>query len=110
MEAQSDIEFRQLCSLRVIIKVILDVPGCKECGYWSNEFGGNLLFVDELFVKPESRNRGIGRNFFEYINTERPFAGVVCALEVAPNNDRARRLYASLGFEPRSYTMMIRRN
>src|ERR1051325_3070927 len=25
--------------------------------YWSNEFGGNLLFVDELYVVPEARSQ-----------------------------------------------------
>lgn len=77
--------------------------------YWSNEFGGNLLFVDELFVKPEFRNRGIARKFFDFLRTQRPFDAVVCALEVSPNNSRARKLYKSLGFEPRKYTMMTRR-
>ena len=77
--------------------------------YWSNEFGGTLLFVDELFVKPEARNRGIGREFFEFLRTQRPFDAIVSALEVSPKNLRARKLYFSLGFEPRNYTMMLRR-
>jgi GNAT superfamily N-acetyltransferase len=74
--------------------------------YWSNEFGGTVLFVDELFVKPEFRNGGIARKFFEFLNNTRPFEAIVCALEVSPANHPARQLYKSLGFEPRSYTMM----
>jgi hypothetical protein len=35
--------------------------------YWSNEFGGVLLFVDELFVLREVRNRGIGHSFFRFL-------------------------------------------
>lgn len=77
--------------------------------YWSNEFSGTLLFVDELFVKPEARNRGIGQQFFEFLRARRPFDAIVCAVEVSPKNDRARKLYSSLGFEPRSHKMMLRR-
>jgi GNAT superfamily N-acetyltransferase len=36
--------------------------------YWSNEFGGTVLFADELFVSPEARNRGIGRRFFQFLD------------------------------------------
>src|ERR1700722_6509130 len=28
--------------------------------YWSNEFGGTVLFIDELFVTPELRSQGVG--------------------------------------------------
>jgi GNAT superfamily N-acetyltransferase len=66
--------------------------------YWSNEFGGTLLFVDELFVVPGSRNRGIARSFFEYLEQQRPFEPVALGLGVSPANSRARRLYDSLGF------------
>jgi GNAT superfamily N-acetyltransferase len=66
--------------------------------YWSNEFGGRLLFVDELFVVAEFRGRGIGRSFFRYLERERPFGPVALALGVNSGNERARRLYESLGF------------
>ena len=66
--------------------------------YWSNEFGGRLLFVDELFVLPEFRSHGIGRSFFTYLDRERPFQYVALGLAVNPGNPRARRLYESLGF------------
>src|SRR5919108_5794648 len=39
--------------------------------YWSNEFGGTLLFVDELFVVSNARRRGIGRSFFKYLEEVR---------------------------------------
>jgi GNAT superfamily N-acetyltransferase len=77
--------------------------------YWSNEFGGTILFVDELFVKPQARGRGIGRRFFEFVRTQKPFDAVACALEVSPKNDRARRFYESTGFAPRGHTMMVSR-
>src|SRR4051812_34105455 len=47
-------------------RVIVFRTGSEICGYallipyWSNEFGGTLVFIDELFVKPASRNLGLG--------------------------------------------------
>jgi GNAT superfamily N-acetyltransferase len=76
--------------------------------YWSNEFGGTLLFVDELFVVPEARRRGIGRSFFKYLDEVRPFEAVALALEVSPGNKEARRLYESLGFYPRQNSILTR--
>jgi GNAT superfamily N-acetyltransferase len=79
--------------------------------YWSNEFGGNLLYIDELFVVPEARNRGISRRFFAYLQRTRPYDPVALALEVTPANTNARRLYESLGFElRRNSTFTLRVN
>jgi len=85
-------------------RIVLFQQGEILCGYallipyWSNEFGGTLLFVDEIFVIPEARNRGIGRSFFKFLNQSRPFEAVAVALEVSPGNAGALRLYESLGF------------
>jgi GNAT superfamily N-acetyltransferase len=77
--------------------------------YWSNEYGGTIVHVDELFVVPEARSRGIARQFFEFLGQTRPFDAVAIALEVSPANLRAQRLYESLGFSPRRNTTLIRR-
>ena len=85
-------------------RIVLFRQGELLCGYallipyWSNEFGGTLLFVDEMFVIPEARNRSIGRRFFKFLDQTRPFEAVALALEVSPGNAGALRLYESLGF------------
>jgi GNAT superfamily N-acetyltransferase len=61
--------------------------------YWGNEFGGTLLFVDEMFVIPEARNRVIGRSFFRFLEEQRPLDAIAVALEVSPRNTAARRHY-----------------
>ena len=73
--------------------------------YWSNEFGGHVVVVDELFVTPEARNRGIARNFFRFLGEQRPFDAVALALEVSPGNTGALRLYQSLGFSCRNNSL-----
>jgi ribosomal protein S18 acetylase RimI-like enzyme len=77
--------------------------------YWSNEYGGTILYVDELFVIPECRNRGVARQFFEHLARSKPFDAVAIALEVSPANERAQRLYESLGFTRRRNTILFRR-
>lgn len=77
--------------------------------YWSNEYGGTILYVDELFVVPSARSRGIGRKFFEFIFRERPFDAVAAAVEVSPANVRALRLYESIGFRVRRNSCLIYR-
>ena len=69
--------------------------------YWSTEFGGTVLYVDEIYVAAEARNRGIAKGFFKFLDEERPFDAVAIALEVSPANARALRLYESLGFRER---------
>ena len=75
--------------------------------YWSNEFGGTLVFIDELFVLPEARGRGLGRKFVEWVKAGRPYDAVAVLLEVSPANVRARRLYESLGFVARANALLV---
>ncbi len=77
--------------------------------YWSNEFGGTLLFIDEIFVLPDARGRGIGKSFFRFLREKRPYDPAALALEVTPSNDRAYSLYASLGFEKRKNSVLMLR-
>lgn len=77
--------------------------------YWSNEYGGMLLYVDELFVTPAARNLGIAHEFFEFLSQARPFDAVAICLEVSPANLRAQRLYESIGFSCRRNATWLRR-
>jgi ribosomal protein S18 acetylase RimI-like enzyme len=76
--------------------------------YWSNEYGGTILYVDELYVIPECRNRGVGRQFFEHLARTKPFDAIAIALEVSPANERAQRFYESLGFTRRRNAILLR--
>ena len=66
--------------------------------FWSNEFGGNIVIIDELFIKKEFRSQGIGAEFLRYLAKNKIFEAVALQLEVTENNLKARRLYKSLGF------------
>ena len=67
--------------------------------YWSNEYGGDFLQIDELYVKPEWRNKGIGTSFFEFLLREYKENKVALSLEVTPANNKAIEYYRKIGFE-----------
>lgn len=95
--------------------VVLDIEG-QLCGYallisfWSNELGGEVYVIDEVYVEPRHRGHRYATRLFEDLaaGTEPWSAEVVAlALEVTPNNVRARRLYERLGF--RAHNLAMRR-
>ena len=67
--------------------------------YWSNEYGGDILHIDELYVKPEYRERGAATCFFKHIAKTYRDKIVAVQLEVSSSNTRAMNYYLKLGFK-----------
>jgi len=68
--------------------------------FWSNEFGGPMLFVDELYVSPSVRGQGVGRQVLQWaVAWARSHGFVRVELEVNRENARAHALYTRCGFE-----------
>ena len=65
--------------------------------YWSNEYGGTIVFIDELYIKPSFRNQGLGSQFLKIIESKFPNINTF-ALEVSPSNKHALNLYFKNGF------------
>lgn len=80
------------------------------CGYvllalsFSNEAGGKVIWIEELYVRENMRGMGIAKKFFDFIKKE-DFAAI--RLEVEPDNVRAVKLYTSLGFKNLGYAQYI---
>jgi ribosomal protein S18 acetylase RimI-like enzyme len=97
--------------------VYLMGPARAPIGYivitfgWSLEFGGLDGFVDELYVRPGVRKRGVASETL--LSLPRALAGAglkALHLEVARDNEVAQRLYARAGFALRDgYQLMTRR-
>jgi len=68
--------------------------------YWSNEYGGNIEMIDEVYVKPPWRGKGIGSAFLEHLGHNAGASVKGLQLEVTPRNNRANALYARHGFRP----------
>ena len=77
---------------------------------WSIEFGGMDGFVDEIFVRPGVRGRGVAGEVLLALPRALAGAGLKALhLEVAAENEAARRLYARSGFALRAgYHLMTR--
>lgn len=65
--------------------------------FWSNEYGGLVLIIDELYIIPEHRNKGIATHFIAEMSQKEGHAQL--NLEVLPKNTSALQLYKRLGFE-----------
>ncbi len=79
--------------------------------YFSFEFGGEILFLDELFVKPEFQGKSLGKKALEFVkaySAENQFKIVL--LEIENHNEKARKLYEHYGFENHKRSLMILKN
>ena len=77
---------------------------------WSLEFGGLDGFVDEIYIRPGVRGRGIGTEILRGLPKSLASAGMKAIhLEVGRGNEKARALYRKMGFEARDdYVLMSR--
>jgi GNAT superfamily N-acetyltransferase len=77
---------------------------------WSVEYGGLDGVVDEIFVRPPVRGRGMGFEALNGIAKALGASGVrALHLEVARDDARAQRFYARARFHPRDHTMFMSR-
>ncbi len=84
---------------------LADVEG-QVAGYlvltfgYSMEYGGRSAFIDDLFVRPALRNRGVGRALVARARAICEDLGVrAMHLEVARSNGPAKAVYFGVGFE-----------
>jgi GNAT superfamily N-acetyltransferase len=71
---------------------------CILINFWSNEYSGDIIEVDEIFIDKENRGRGLATQFFVWLGQEFSDQAVGFSLQVTPENIRARQLYERLGF------------
>ena len=84
----------------------------KVAGYimisitYSNEAGGIVIWLEEIYIREEFQNKGLGTEFINFIKQEYPDAKRF-RLEVEHDNVGAVKLYRKLGFEILPYMQMI---
>ncbi len=78
---------------------------------WSVEFGGLDGMIDELFIRPAVRGRGIATEVLFSLPRTLAEAGVrALHIEVDRGNEAATKLYRRARFEPRDrYVLMSRK-
>ncbi len=91
-------------------------PGRAPLGYivltfgWSVEFGGMDGFVDEIYIRPAVRGRGIATEVLLDLPKALAGAGLTALhLEVDRSNEATQKLYLRTGFRPRERYMLMSR-
>lgn len=77
--------------------------------YFSFEFGGKTAFVDELFLRPAYRGKGIGGIVLDFISEKaEEFSLKALHLEVERHNEGGNRLYAKKGFKEHKRALLTK--
>jgi GNAT superfamily N-acetyltransferase len=78
---------------------------------FSLEFGGRMAIIDQIYLKPEWRNQGIGTQFFPLVEHQlHKVQTKAISLEVNIGNKDARRFYERHEFTPhRQFCVMTKR-
>ncbi len=91
---------------------ILELGG-NAAGYaliaktFSQEAGGKVAWIEELYVRPEFRGMGLGSAFLrEFENLSKDVKRL--RLEIEPANARAEELYKRCGFSALGYKQMYK--
>jgi len=93
----------------VIFSVAAEIVGYAiVIYYWSNELGGDVANIDELYVRESWRKRGIANRFFADIPGNEPGSVKALQLEVTPSNRRTLSYYKRLGFEASSNAHLLK--
>ena len=71
---------------------------------FSTEFGKPCVWIEDLYIKPPYRGKGIGSSFFACLNEK--FTNCIFRLEVEPENTRAIEAYEKNGFTTLPYMEM----
>ena len=73
---------------------------------YSTEYGGISVMLEDLYLRPEYRGRGLGSAFLLYLQDSLRGRAVRLRLEAEPSNTRAIEVYRRCGFEALPYTEM----
>lgn len=90
---------------------IIQLEG-KTAGYillaftWSNEAGGMVVWLEELYIRPEFRGKGLGREAIRRVMAHYQGKAARFRLEVESSNTRAKKLYRKIGFTDLPYGQM----
>ena len=75
----------------------------------SNEEGGLIMMIEELYVVPKFQKRGIGSKFLDFLEKKYHDKIAAMCLEVVKTNQTARQLYCKKWFKDLKYLQMIKK-
>lgn len=106
-----EITFNEILRSDMYLKgYIFEYEG-TPCGFallsktFSQEAGGLSVTIEEIYLEPKYRGKGMGTSFFEFLKREIP--AMRFRIEVEDDNEGAKRLYERMGFELLPYLQMV---
>ena len=107
--------FRQFLSLPAFGRIWVIYDGGAITGYviltvgFSFEFRGHDAFIDELYIVPAHRHRGLGRAAMAFVEQQAREMGVhAMHLEVDRGNDAGLELYRRSGYKDHHRLLMTK--
>lgn len=73
---------------------------------YSNEAGGIVVWLEEIYVKSDFRSQGIGSELIDFVIDKYKDNAARFRLEITESNMGAKKLYLSKGFTDLSYRQM----
>lgn len=106
-----EITFNEMLRSDAYVKGYIFEDAGVPCGFallsktFSQEAGGLSVTIEEIYLEPAYRGKGMGTAFFEYLKREIP--AMRFRIEVEDDNEGAKRLYERMGFELLPYLQMV---
>ena len=73
---------------------------CIIIFFWSNEYGGNVIDIDEICIAREKRRSAIATDLICWLERTFKSQSVGFSLEIAHHNTAAQNLAKKMGFVP----------
>jgi GNAT superfamily N-acetyltransferase len=115
IEMQKRKVLKALIANRPLGRALLIEYNKRHIGYvlltfsFSLEFNGSIAFIDELFVKPSERQKGVGSQVLKQVENLCSKLGMrAVRLESEAENKRATALYAKSGYHDRGRHLMTK--
>ena len=75
---------------------------------YSQEAGGYVYWLEELYILERFRSKGLGAEFIKYLEATKEPGVTRLRLEVEEENTRAIALYKKLGYQTLNYIQMVK--
>lgn len=75
---------------------------------YSTECGGLCIWIEDIYICPEHRGRGLGTGFLRFVEERYRGSAVRLRLEAEPENETAMSVYRKAGFKELGYTQLIK--
>lgn len=105
--------YNEIVSSSPYVKAYLIEEEEETAGYglisltYSNEAGGLVVWIEELYIIEKFRGLGLGSKFLNFIETKFSGEAKRFRLEISKTNKSAQRLYLREGYRPLEYLQMV---